>query len=246
MNTKNKKIVFILVAAIISAVVGGIALYSYLAPKRTTVYVFKVGAKSGDIVTEDLLTPVQADSKIVVAGSGADTNSQFITGDVIGDVLKSGDSLRMDVSAGMPLTFSMLTANGGTDVEMSMDPTKIAITIPVNGINGVTDDMKPGSHVNIYVTGNDPGGKYSTLLAFQNMRVLTITKDTGGGLASVTIETDVDESLRLVHYANSYSLYLGLIDNTGYEYPEKEQPNFSPGSGSVITDDSDAGLNEVN
>ena len=243
MNTKNKKIVLILVAAVIVAVIGGFALYNYLMPKKTTVYVFRSGAKSGDVVTESMLTPVQADSKIIVAGQSTDINDQFVTGETIEAVLKSGDSLRMDVSAGMPLTLSLLTANGGSDVEMNMDPTKIAITIPISGINGVTNDLKSGSRVNIYVTGNNSAGEYSTTLVFQNMRILTVTKDDGGGLVSATIETSIDESLELVHYANSYALYLGLIDNTGYEYSPVDKPSFTPGGVTNYQDASDAYLN---
>lgn len=228
MNNKNRKIILILIAAFIVAVIGGIALYCYLVPKKTTVYVFKTNAKAGDVVTEDMLTAVQADSEIFVAGASAETSTQFVTGESIIAVLKSGDSLRMDVSAGMPLTLSLLTANGGSTVEMNMDPTKIAITIPVTGITGVTNDLKSGSRVNIYVTGADDSGNYNTTLAFQSMRILTVTKDNNGALVSATIETSVEESLKLVYYSSSYNIYLGLIDSTGYEYPTMETPSFAP------------------
>lgn len=229
MNKKNKKIIVILVIALVVAFIGGIALYIYLVPQKTTVYVFKSNAKAGDVVTEDMLMAVQADSNIFVAGAATDTSTQFVTGESITSVLKSGDSLRMDVSAGMPLTLSLLTANGGSTVEMNMDPTKIAITIPISGVTGVTNDLKPGSRVNIYVTGTDANGSYTTTLAFQNMRILTVTKDSNGSLQSATVETSVEESLRLVYYAASYGIYLGLIDSTGYEFPATNEPSFSLG-----------------
>lgn len=238
MNSKNKKIVSILIGAILVAVIGAIALYFYLVPQKTTVYVFKNGAKAGTVVTSDMLTPIQADSEILVAGASSNTSAQFVTGNNIDEVLKSGDSLRMDVSAGMPLTLSMLTANGGSAVEMSMDPTKIAITIPITGITGVTNDLKSGSRVNIYVTGADVEGNYATTLAFQNMRILTVTKDDGGVLTSATVETTVEESLKLVYYSSSYSIYLGLIDSTGYEYPAIDTPTFSPMGTNNYTDTS--------
>ena len=40
MNAKNKKIIMILLTALVIAVIGGIALYMYLVPQKTTVYVF--------------------------------------------------------------------------------------------------------------------------------------------------------------------------------------------------------------
>ena len=37
----------------------------------------------------------------------------------------------MDVSKGRPLSLAILSVAGGSNVEMSMDPSKIAVTVPV-------------------------------------------------------------------------------------------------------------------
>lgn len=223
MNKKNKKIIIILVVAIAVAILGGVSLWFYLVPQKTTVYVFKENYKAGEVVTGEMLTPIQADSSIVVAGKNADTSSRFVTGQDIDEVLKTGDSLRMDVSAGMPLTISLLSVNGGSSVEMNMDPSKIAITIPVNSITGITNDLKDGSRVNIYA-GTSEGG---TALMFQNMRVLTVAKDSNGTLSSATIEVDKNQSLKLVYAASNTTIYLGLVDSSGYEYA-KGTPSYTP------------------
>lgn len=186
MNAKNKKIIMILLTALVIAVIGGIALYMYLVPQKTTVYVFNDNYQAGTALTEKMLTPVQADSKIVVAGKNSNTSSRFVTGADIKAVLNSGDSLRMDVAEGMPLTLSILSVTGGSSVEMNMDPAKIAVTVPVTSITGVTKDLKEGSRVNIYTTGGDANG---TTLLFQNMRVLSVEKDSRPNAKKLIVNT---------------------------------------------------------
>ena len=76
---KNKKILTILIVAIVVAIAGGISLYLYLSPQKTTVYVFKDNYESGTALSEDMLVPVRCDSKIVTAGKNADVKSKFVT-----------------------------------------------------------------------------------------------------------------------------------------------------------------------
>lgn len=159
--------------------------------------------KAGTEVTSDMLSAVQCDSKIVTAGKKTDTSSRFVTGANLKAVLNSGDSLRMDVSEGMPLTLSMLSVNGGSTVEMNMDPTKVAVTVPVTNVSGVTNDLKEGSRVNIYAMGVDTPG---TTLLFQNMRVINTQKD-NGTLSSATIEVDVDDFIYSKYFNKGFSQY---------------------------------------
>lgn len=228
MKSKNRKIVIILVMAILVAVITAFALYLYLTPQKTTVYVFRDNYEAGEALTEDMLTAIQADSSIVVAGKNTDTASRFVTGKDIQTVLNAGDSLRMDVAEGMPLTISMLSVNGGSSVEMNMDPSKIAVTVPVTSVSGVTNDLKEGSRVNIYALSAEGGG---TTLLFQNMRVLAVQKDDTGALSSATIEVDADQSLKLIYASNYNGIYFGLVDSTGYEFTEEEEPSYTPDAG---------------
>lgn len=237
---KNRKIIIVLILAILVAGLGGFATYKYLTPQKVGVYVFKSNYKAGTPITSDMLMVVQADSKIYTAGAKNNVSSVYVTSSNIDTVIKSGDSLRMDVTKGMPLTLSLLTANGGSQIEMDMDPTKIAITIPVTEITGVTNELKEGSRVNIYVTGgvdsvND--GAFQTMLLFENMRVLSVAKNNNGILSAVTIETDLEDSIKLVYYASSYSIYLGLVDGTGYEYSPVKEPSYTPGTTSDFSVD---------
>lgn len=229
---KNKKIVIILILALLVSILGGTALYMYLVPQKTTVYLFRDNYKAGTKLKANMLTPVQTDSKIIVSGASADTSSKFVTGDDtdgngvsdIDDVLKTGDSLRIDVSDGMPLTKALLSIAGGSSVEKSMDPSKVAVTVPVDDNSGVTKDLKQGSRVNVYVSKGDE--VQTTTLLFQGLRVLkTSTKD--GVLSSATLEVNKDESLRLVNAEASGNIYFGLVDSTGYEYA-KGTPKYTP------------------
>ena len=47
MNSKNRKILIILIIAILVAAAGGVSLYLYLTPQKTTVYVFNSNYESG-------------------------------------------------------------------------------------------------------------------------------------------------------------------------------------------------------
>ena len=225
---KNKKIVIVLLLAILVATAGGIATYQYLSPKKIGIYVFKGNYAAGTKLTEDMLMVVQADATIYTAGAKNNASMLYATNENIQTVLRSGDSLRADVVQGMPLALSLLTANGGSQVEMNMDPTKVAVTVGASSVTGVTNDLKAGSRVNVYVTGSGRTGAYETILLFENMRVLAVAKNNNNSLTSLTLEVSRDDSMKLINYANSYAMYFGLVDGTGYEYSPEKEPHYAP------------------
>ena len=196
MNSKNRKILIILIIAILVAAAGGVSLYLYLTPQKTTVYVFNSNYESGTALTEKMLTPIRCDSKIVTAGKTADVKSRFITGSELTEVLNSGDHLRMDVAEGMPLTRSELFVNGGSDIEKNIHAGMIAVTIPLDSVTGAADGIREGSHINIYATGYDDS--VGTTLLFQNMSVIAVERSEKGTLTSATIEVDAEQSLKLI------------------------------------------------
>ena len=205
---KNKKILTILIVAIVVAIAGGISLYLYLSPQKTTVYVFKDNYESGTALSEDMLVPVRCDSKIVTAGKNADVKSKFVTGSEITEVLNAGDHLRMDVSEGMPLTKSELFINGGSD-----------------SVTGTAEGIREGSHVNIYATGYQ--GTDGTTLLFQNVSVIAVEKNSAGVLTSATVEVNTDQSLKLIYAQNNSTLNLAVVDSAGYEYTEQDEPTYT-------------------
>ena len=169
---KNKKMLLALVLMFLLAIIAGFMLYFYLTPAKTTVYMFNDNYSAGTMVTDSMLTSVQVDSTITVGGSATGTNTRFVTGQDKDDILRASDTLRMDVSSGMPLTYSMLTTAGGSSIEMSMNSENVAVTIAANESTGITSDIQDNSHINVYATGW--GGTTGTTLIFQNLRVLSI------------------------------------------------------------------------
>lgn len=222
---KNKKILTILIVAIVVAIAGGISLYLYLSPQKTTVYVFKDNYESGTALSEDMLVPVRCDSKIVTAGKNADVKSKFVTGSEITEVLNAGDHLRMDVSEGMPLTKSELFINGGSDIEKNIHTGMIAVTIPMDSVTGTAEGIREGSHVNIYATGYQ--GTDGTTLLFQNVSVIAVEKNNAGVLTSATVEVNTDQSLKLIYAQNNSTLNLAVVDSAGYEYTEQDEPTYT-------------------
>lgn len=226
MNAKNKKIMLILVAAILAAAASGFALYLYLMPQKTTIYVFRDNYKAGEAVTDAILTPMQVDARIVLAGRPTDTSDQFVTGANRAQYVdKRSNALRMDVAKGMPLTISMLSVDGGSYIEMNMDEKKVAVTVPINSISGVTGDLKAGSRINVYASNYKSDN--STTLIFENMRVLSVSGD-DGSISAATLEVTPKESLKLIEAANHSSLYFGLVNGSGYQATGEEDLTFTP------------------
>ena len=149
---KNSKILMVLAIALVFTIAAGICAYQILSPQRTTIYVFNKNYKAGTTLTSDMFTPIQVDSKIVVAGAGAPISHRFITQAEFPTLLRANDSLKSDVGEGTPLVISLLSVTGGNAIEMSMQATAIAVTVDVNSTTGVTNDLAPGASVNVYVT----------------------------------------------------------------------------------------------
>lgn len=62
MNSKNKGIIMLLVAAVIVGIIGGVALITYMKPQKTTVYTFKDGVfikREKKIVENQFVLPKQ-------------------------------------------------------------------------------------------------------------------------------------------------------------------------------------------
>ena len=68
MMSKNKLITSLIIGAVLFSSLAAFLIYHYMAPARSTIYMFNDSYSSGEQVTSDMLTPVQVDSQIVVAG----------------------------------------------------------------------------------------------------------------------------------------------------------------------------------
>lgn len=228
--SKNKIITTLIACFAVCSILASYLIYHYMSPSRGTVYVFNDDYEAGEQISSSMLIPVQVDSSIIVAGKKSDVSTQFVTPNEYAEVVRSGDSLRMDVSEGMPLTNSMLSVSGGSTVEMNMKSDAIAVTISVDQFTGITNDLKAGVRVNVYSNMNS-----QTRLIQQNKRVLEVFKE-GSDIIGVSIEENIYESMELIYAATNGSVYLGLVDATGYQASEGEDPTYTPYESNSDTD----------
>lgn len=218
--TKNKMISMLFACAAIFSVLAAVLVYHYMSPTRATIYVFNDDYSSGTQITVDMLKPVQVDAQMVSGGKSTSVATTFVTPTDYAQIIRSGDSLRMDVGEGMPLTSAMLSVTGGSKIEMNMKSDSIAVTIPVDSTKGITNALKDGAYVNVYATnGNE------TKLIQQEVRVLEVFQ-TDGEISAVALEEDRYGSMELINAETTQSLYLGLVDETGYKPTEGDDPAY--------------------
>lgn len=220
-TTRNRKILLVIFAAIISFGIATYGLYSILTPQRTTIYTFNQNYSAGTLVKADMLVPVEIDQTLVVNSNSMSAGDYFVTENNYRNVLSSAGVLRNDVYAGNALMTSMLTTTGGNSIEMTMKQNAVAVTVGANFVSAVTNELSAGSRVNVYASYND-----STTLMLESIRVLSVGRD-GGIVSSVTLEVDVAQSLQLIHAYTYGSIHLGLVDATGYQYSGQSMPTYN-------------------
>ncbi len=220
-TSKNRIIAIFIACTVIFTVLACFMIYRYMSPMRGTIYVFNNAYSAGEQISADMLTPLQVDTTIIAAGKSSDVGSQFVTPAEYADIVRSGDSLRIDVGKGMPLTTSMLSVSGGSSVEMNMTSDAIAVTIQVDKYTGITNDLKEGARVNVYANINS-----GIHLIQQNKRVLEVYKN-DGALSGISLEENIYESMELIYAATNGKIYLGLVDGTGYQASEGDDPSYN-------------------
>lgn len=221
-TVKSKKIILVILCAVIFAVLAAVGVYQITTPQRTYIYMFAENHAAGTQVTERMLTPVEVDANIIISNSRMATKDYYVTSSNINDVLTSAGVLRNDVYAGTALMTSMLTTTGGNSIEMTMKKNAVAVTVGASYITGVTDDIAVGSRVNVYA--NYEG---STTLLLENIRVLKVGRSSGA-LDSLTLEVTIAQSLQLINAYSFGSVHMGLVDATGYQFSDVMTPTYNP------------------
>ncbi len=220
-TTRNRKILLVILTAIICFGIATYGLYSILTPQRTTVYTFNQNYSAGTLVTSNMLVPVEIDKTLVVNSNQMSAGDYFVTEANYKNVLSSAGVLRNDVYAGNALMTSMLTTTGGNSIEMTMKQNAVAVTVSANFVSAVTNELSAGSRVNVYASYGD-----STTLMLESIRILSVGRD-GGSINSVTLEVDIPQSLQLIHASTYGSVHLGLVDATGYQYSGQSMPTYN-------------------
>lgn len=212
--SKNKKISIVLIVTIVLAILSGVGVYNLVIPDRETIYVFNDDYKAGTKITSSMFTPVQVDASIVNAGKKTDISKRLVSTATFKALASANETLKIDVSEGLPFTASMISSIGGNSIQVNMNPTSIAITVPINNISGVTPDLTDNCYVNVYVSVN---GETKLDPDLEKMKVLSVYSSKGE-LTGVSLECNQTQATKLVNYNNYGSIQLGLVDSEGYQY----------------------------
>lgn len=217
---KNKKIIVAVALAAVFAIAACVCVYLFLSPQRTTFYVFKEDYAIGTPITSTMFYPVQADSKIIVAGSAQNNGEYFITSENYIAMVQNA-VLKQNVSKGEAFMTSQISTSNRNEVEIRMTPSAIAVTVPVTNVTGVTLDLTAESRINVYVTTNAG----TTYLMLENVRVLA-TDRADAGLMSATLQLDTNQqATALINAINTSNVHFGLINIEGYVPAPADEPN---------------------
>lgn len=218
--SKNKKILMVLIIALVLSVLAGVGVFTLINSQKTTIYSFNGDYKAGTKLSESMFTPIQVDKKVVESNRTGDISNYYITASSFNKIIGTGDYLRSNVSKSELLTKSMLVTNSGNEIEASMGSDKVALTLGVDSITGVTADIRAGSYVNIYC--GETSGTSPKTDVFERMKILEVQQDDDGALKSITVECTADQCQSLVNYAQGGYIYMGLINITGYQSISKD------------------------
>ncbi len=121
------------------------------------------------------------------------------------------------ILVGEPLLPDRIVDNlTGSALSAMIAPTKRAITVRVNDVAGVAGFLLPGNRVDVLGTTKNSKRKTITKTILQNIKVLAIDqksnpdKDEPVVVRAVTLEADLDESIKLVNATQEGSVQLVL------------------------------------
>lgn len=215
---RNIKIAICLGGALILTLVAVILIYNFLSPARTTVYVFNSGYKAGTEIQSNMLTPMQVDASMIVAGNKTSMSGYFVTADNFTSVVHAGDTLRSDVGAGKPFMLVDIAEYGTNEIEVRLTETGVGVTISVNNITGITSSLKAESHVNVYSAQKNG----LTQLILENIRVISVAAGQNG-ITSVTLDLNNTQAIAVISAQQVGTIYLGLVNASGYQYMTAEE-----------------------
>ncbi len=211
---KNTRILIVLALAVVLSFLAGFGILTAINSQKTKIYVFNGSYVAGTQVNSNMFTPMEVDKNIVIEGKKGDISTAFVTSSQYTDIIKTGDSLRTNVTKGTFLTNALLTNKGGNEIENTMTSTAIAVTVKVDSITGVTNELNSGSYVNLTTIISGQAKTY------EKMRILDTQKSTDGTITAVTLECDYDSQQEIERACSGGYIHLGLVNASGYQIKE--------------------------
>ena len=210
--SKNKKILMVLIIALVLSVLAGVGVFTLINSQKTTIYSFNGDFKAGTKITDSMFTPIQVDKKVVETNRNSDISNYYITASSFNKIISDGDYLRSNVSANEILSKAMLVTNSGNEIEASMQNDKVALTLSVDSITGEKNSTDPKTEV------------------FEKMKILEVQQEANetNTLKSITVECTNEQSQKLVSFAQNGYIYMGLINVTGYQSSVPASTSITP------------------
>lgn len=210
-------VVGLLAAAVATGYVGTIRAKALADAEPRRVYVTTRAATAGTSLDEMIATG---------AAEKADVPAKFVASDAVANAGEiSGRVLLYDLGAGEQLTKSKFKAEGGSDVAGQVPKGTVAVSVPMDEINGVGAALRPGDQVVLFATFSPgPGGIDVTRILLPKVQVvassangatgggsgLTASKSNGSQKQTVTIAVTPRDAEKVVFAAEKGHLWAAL------------------------------------
>ena len=122
-----------------------------------------------------------------------------------------------DIYPGQQLTLSDFTSAPANTIQTQLTGTLRAIQIPFDGPHGMSGQIQPGDHVDVYVFENvqGPGGSQNWLKQLMQNALVLRTSSTGAAQGTVDLRANAVQAAELAFAADSGKLWLVLRPASG-------------------------------
>jgi Flp pilus assembly protein CpaB len=122
-----------------------------------------------------------------------------------------------DIYPGQQLTLSDFVATAPFALQTQLTGTLRAIQVPFDGPHGLTGQLQPGDHVDVYVFENQagPGGTQMWLKQLMENALVLKTAATGAAPGTVVLRGTAVQAAMMAFSADSGKLWLALRPPTG-------------------------------
>lgn len=206
--------------AIILAIIGSLLLSSYLNSLQAKI---DEGAKLASVFVAK--SPVSAGASgedLMMIMEKRDIPQKYVAADAIKSESDVKDkSLVIALSAGEQLTKNKLRQEAVSEISYRLTSGKVAVSIPVDEVIGVSGNVKAGDHVAIFATFTPgPGGSDITQLLLGDIEVLMNSEgdvksgklsSSGGLKKTLTLAVTLQEAEKVIFAEEKGKVWVSLL-----------------------------------
>ena len=200
--------------------------YGYLKDEKTNIYLFNADYEAGRTITPDMLEIMEVDNKLVHKVIESNSPAQYVLPSDLQKIIDNKETLGCDVSKYTPFMSTQTASVGGSLVERRLAKNKVAITIPVNNISGVSPEITAGAMINVYTNYSSESFQVEELL-MEEIKILDVQAtgdaESGYSLSGITIQVSPEQTLKLLHAINFQKIDVVLLKTGHYEQVDKSK-----------------------